>query len=379
MTITGAIVYALSIPFQTPFSHHLSSRRHSDSIVVRVDSDAGVSGYGEGLPRPYVTGETREAAVEYIRRTLIPRITGTALEAIATRDIIDGVGNLMPETDAVNGVVWNAARCAVELAVLDCLLRARGLSLGQALPPVVTDVTYSAVIGGGSIMQAEVMARRCREAGFRQVKMKVSSLEDVARVAAVRMILGDEVSLRLDANAAFDPATAATFADAVSPYDIAALEQPIPRGTPAGMAALRARMGIPLMVDESLVTCRDAEALIAAGAADLFNLRLSKCGGFRGTLAIARLAHAAGIGLQLGCQVGETAILSAAGRHLAAHLPNLHFVEGSYGTHLLKEDVAEPSLCFGAGGSAPLLNGPGLGITVRPESLATFADASHAC
>ena len=77
------------------------------------------------------------------------------------------------------------------------------------------------------------------------------------------------------------------------------------------------------MADESLVTLADADALIAAEAVDYFNVRVSKCGGLsRFRSAIARRAAAAGIGLQVGSQVGETAILSAeAGRHLAAHLP----------------------------------------------------------
>ena len=81
-----------------------------------------------------------------------------------------------------------------------------------------------------------------------------------------------------------------------------------------------------------------------------------------------------GLQLQLGCQVGETAILSAAGRHVAAYLEDLVFVEGSYGNLLLTEDVSENNVTFGQGGKAPVLQGPGLGVKVCEDRLRKYAD-----
>jgi muconate cycloisomerase len=127
------------------------------------------------------------------------------------------------------------------------------------------------------------------------------------------------------------------------------------------------------MVDESLVTRSDADTLIEARAADLFNVRISKCGGLAPSLAIASAALKAGLGVQVGSQVGETAILSAAGRHLAAALPEIKFVEGSFGTLLLAEDVSVESVRFGHRGEAPVLTGPGLGIRVVEERLRRHA------
>jgi len=118
----------------------------------------------------------------------------------------------------------------------------------------------------------------------------------------------------------------------------------------------------------------DAEALIQAKAVDDFNLRLSKCGGLQQTRAIAQVAMAAGIDIQIGCHVGETAILSAAGRHLAAALPGVRFVEGSYSTHLLEADISDQPIIFGKAGEAPVLSGPGLGIIVNEEPLNVYAD-----
>jgi len=88
---------------------------------------------------------------------------------------------------------------------------------------------------------------------------------------------------------------------------------------------------------------------------------------------MARRAARAGIQVQVGSQVGETAILAAAGRHLAAALEDVAFVEGSYGTLLLTEDISADGVRFGHRGEAPLLTGPGLGIRVLEERLHKYA------
>jgi len=212
-----------------------------------------------------------------------------------------------------------------------------------------------------------------RAVGMRHVKVKVGFDDDVARITAVRDALGSEVSLRLDANGAWTLERAVEVLDAVTPLGIAAVEQPLPRGRVNDLARLRAETTVPVMVDESLVTEADADALIEAKAADLFNIRVSKCGGLARSLAIAARAAAAGIGVQVGSQVGETAILAAAGRHLAAALPDVEFVEGSFGTLLLAEDVAVESVRFGHRGEASLLTGPGLGIRVVEARLRRLA------
>ena len=71
--------------------------------------------------------------------------------------------------------------------------------------------------------------------------------------------------------------------------------------------------------------------------------------------------------------MGETSILAAAGRHLALHLGDLRFVEGSFGSLLLGQDIASPSIKFGHGGWGAALAGPGLGANVLPERLSALA------
>ena len=378
MKIIGATCFALRIPFVEAFGHSASVRSRSDSVVLRLTAEDGTVGYGEGLPRPYVTGETVETCVERIVNWYWPAIANSDIPAMdpgpdAVR-ALDPVGRVLPDGDANGVVAWHAARTACELALIDVRLRRGQLSLGEILRPMRASVTYSGVGGGGSIDSAVRLARVCANFGLQAVKIKIDGDDARERVAAVREAVGREVSLRVDANCAYTPDEAIAMLEALAPSDIACAEQPIPRGDPAALARVRSRSPIPIMADESLVTAADAEALIQAGACDFFNLRVSKCGGLDRTLEIARMADRAGLGLQLGCQVGESAILSAAGRHLAAHLERVSFVEGSYGTMLLVEDVSEESVAFGRGGRAPLLGGPGLGVDIRHDVLRDHAE-----
>ena len=106
-----------------------------------------------------------------------------------------------------------------------------------------------------------------------------------------------------------------------------------------------------------------------AAGCDAFNLRLSKCGGFIPTLRLAQFAAARGLFCQLGCQVGETGILSAAGRHFAASVGGLRYLEGSYDRHLVRNRLTAEDVTFARGGLAPALTRPGLGVTVDAAKL----------
>ena len=372
MRISAGTVYALDIPFVEAFRHSAHARRACDSVILRVVDEDGVVGFGEGAPRPYVTGETPQSVVEHLVTELWPRLVGADLPDPAAEGLA-ALDEVIPET-ALGGVIApNAARCALELALVDCGLRSRGTSLGALLRPRQQSISYSGVI---SAAEPELAARRARQMkliGLEDVKVKVGIGQDLERVRAVREAVGPEVSLRLDANGAWSLDEALAFSDAVVVFGIASLEQPLPRHAVADLSVLRKASGIPLVADESLVTLEDAERLLDAEAVDVFNVRISKCGGVHRSTQIICLADEAGVAVQLGSQVGETAVLSSAGRHVAAWTPRLSCAEGSYGTLLLAEDVSVDPLHFGHGGRAPLLIGPGLGTKVVEERLRRYA------
>lgn len=373
MKLVAATVYALDIPFVEAFRHSTKERVACDSVVVQVRDETGAEGFGEGCPRPYVTGETVEQVLRHVAEDLWPGVAERELPALGDGAPLELVDALIPSTGIPGVLADNASRAALELAIVDCILRRQGVPLGRLLPPLRSRVVYSGVITAGSPEKAAQHARQMKLIGLSQVKVKVGTDDDLARLTAVREALGPEASIRVDANGAWTREQAVAALGAMAPLGISAAEQPLPRGSTSEWRALREATPIPLMADESLVTVEDAEALIAAGAVDFFNVRVSKCGGLHRSLAIAARAAAAGLGVQVGSQVGETAILSAAGRHLAASLPKVAFVEGSYGTLLLAEDVTTDAIRFGHRGEAAVLTGPGLGVRVRTERLRAYA------
>lgn len=379
MKIVSGKIYALRIPFVEAFAHSTKNRKFSDSFIVRLVAEDGTIGFGEGVARPYVTGETVETSVDFIKKQIFPNITENDFQEIQpSENSIHSIAALsanFPDIKFADGVIYHAAQAAVEIALLDCLLKSQNISLGKILPPKRAHVVYSGVISAGTLETAVQHARRFKLFGIKQLKIKIGFSDDELLVAKIRETVGDEVSLRLDANGASDVKSAVRLACNLEKFKIDSIEQPILRGSVKDLAEVRAASPIFVMADESLISVDDAKELIEFSACDFFNLRLSKCGGFANALAIARLANEAKIRLQIGCQVGETAILSAAGRHLAAHLAEAEFVEGSYGNLLLAEDVGENSINFGNGGRAPLLRGAGIGVKVREQILEKYADS----
>jgi muconate cycloisomerase len=232
-------------------------------------------------------------------------------------------------------------------------------------------VRYSGVITAESRRGEFWSAVKTRLYGFRDCKVKVgvAGQDDRERMGRIRRILGRRVCVRIDANEAWQAHEVAERLRELEPFHIASLEQPVRHEQVAALAEVRRQVHVPIMHDESLCSLADARSAIEQGTCDLFNIRLSKCGGFIRSLQIAALAHSAGLGYQLGCQVGETGILSAAGRHFATSVSGIRFLEGSYERHLVKERLTVEDLTFGYGGRARALSGPGLGVALDESAL----------
>jgi muconate cycloisomerase len=339
--------------------------------------DDGTEGYGEGVPRDYVTGETVDSALALLRDSdlkaqLEPCADFAGAVALAERL------RLTPVPGDDRDCQGNAARCALELAVLEAAGRHAGRPLSavtQLLTPDIFEpkdsVRYSGAIMSARGLKARLSAWAMRLYGFRQLKVKVGieGHDDSGRLRVIRSIVGKSMGLRIDANEAWTPDEAAERIGALEPYGITSVEQPLPHTAADRLRELRERVKTPIMLDESLCSRVDAERAVAGGLCDLFNLRLSKCGGFIATLRLAQFAARNGLAYQLGCQVGETAILSAAGRHFASSVANLRYVEGSYDRHLVYDALGTTDISFGRGGKAPALAGPGLGVTIDPAAL----------
>jgi muconate cycloisomerase len=155
----------------------------------------------------------------------------------------------------------------------------------------------------------------------------------------------------------------------LAPFDVSFVEQPVAPAQMMEFTQMRGKGAPAVMLDESVISERDAQLAVNGKLGDAFNLRLSKNGGMIPLLHLAKLAIASRIGIQLGCHPGETGILSAAGRAIACSIRSLLYLEGSYDRHALAQNVIDEDITFGRGGRATRLTGAGLGITVLTDKL----------
>jgi o-succinylbenzoate synthase len=217
-----------------------------------------------------------------------------------------------------------AARHAVESALLDARGRRRGRPLAGLLAtdPAAT-VPVNATVGDASVPETVAAATEAVAAGFDCLKVKVGAGDlsrDVARLRAVRESIGPDVTLRADANAAWDRETAREAVAAFAPLELAYLEQPLDAADLAGHAGLRGR-GVALALDETLSVV-SLDRVLAAGAADVLVLKPMALGGPARAAAAARRARAAGVDPVVTTTV-DAAPARTAAVHVAATIPGV--------------------------------------------------------
>jgi muconate cycloisomerase len=200
--------------------------------------------------------------------------------------------------------------------------------------------------------------------GFAQVKLKLARREVPASARLARQILGPRCELRVDANQAWTDEEAVTHIRALQDAGIRCFEQPLNVADTEGAARLVSETGAEIIADESFSDRESLERLLAHRACTGVNVRISKCGGLIAAAKRCEEARRAGVTLQIGCQVGESSLLSAAQLILIAAHP-ARYLEGCYGRHLLRSDPVQPRVQLGYGGRLPQLpGGAGLGVKV---------------
>jgi muconate cycloisomerase len=368
--VTELRVFAVDLPFKVAFRHAAAARTSSDSLFLRARLDNGAEGWGESLPRAYVSGESREQAFALLRDTILPALAGQSFgslpEVVSFLEKCDGKA---PPEWARPEVPQTAAWCGVDLALLDAF----GKAAGEPAWPAAAGAgryRYSGVVSAGHGWPYAKSLLRIRAFGFRQVKLKLERDGAVAAARTARRLLGRRVDLRVDANMAWDVQQALKVIGQLQAVGIRSFEQPIASSDLAGLARLVAESSASIMVDEGLTDRDSLQRFIAQRACTAVNVRISKCGGLVAAAARCREALAAGLVLRVGCQVGESSLLSAAHLRLLASLaqltPGVRYAEGCFGEHLLQTDPVAPLVQFRFGGRPPP-HPPGGGLGVRVD------------
>jgi muconate cycloisomerase len=346
-------------------AHHMSFTTLTavNFVFVRIETRDGLVGWGEAacLGGPTWSEESAESIAVTLERYVAPWLIG--------RDAAQLEALRLEMARRVQGNPF--ARAAVEMALWDLNGRALGVPVHRLLGGRVRDrvpLSWSLAVGDADAELAE--ARDLVARGHRIFKIKTAAhpvAADVARVRAIREAVGPAVKLRVDANQGWDRPSALRAIRAMEPFDLDFVEQPVSRWDLDGLAEIARSVSVPVMADESCGSPQDALAIARRGGVSILGLKLTKSAGLAPTMAIARIAEAAGLGCYVGCMI-ETSLGTAA--YLQAALAALPVTWGCelFGPLLLTGDVVREPVRY-ADGCILALDGPGLGVEVDETAL----------
>ena len=281
---------------------------------------------------------------------------------------IEGLGERMRAFLPNNATI----RSAFDIALYDILGKAANMPLYQFLGGTKRTLKTDNTIGIDTLETMVRHALEYKEKGFGAIKVKLgtSVAEDIERIRAIRIAIGSEPKIRIDANQGWNKISAIQVLTAIKDCDIEYCEQPVPAWDFDGMAAVSAKSIIPIMADESLFDDHDAIKLLRGNACSYFNIKLSKSSGLFVGLKINAIAEAAGLNCMVGCMT-ETRLGLTAAAHLISARRNIIFADLD-GALMLQNDPVIGGMVYGNGGSITLPDGPGLGTDLAVEYLETL-------
>jgi muconate cycloisomerase len=332
--------------------------RRADNVLVRLEADSGLVGWGEAASAPTMTGETTAsmvAAVHYLTPVLEGRAAGDIGGALTAMDR-RMYGN-------------HGAKAAIEIALHDLVGRATNRPVHALLGDKRRSrMSILGVIGGGDLNGDLHDAAKKKGDGFAAFKIKVgidAPARDAERTRLICNILGPGVLISADANQGFGAEQAIAFVRAVAVAGLDFFEQPVAADDLAGMAAVAAATDIAIGADEGIHCLADIRRHHERGAARGVSLKAIKLGGLRAVVEAARLCDRLGMHVNISCKTGESSIACAAALHVAAVVPELAW--GLTLTHAgLSRDVTAHPIGIERG-CADVLDRPGLGLEVDED------------
>jgi L-alanine-DL-glutamate epimerase-like enolase superfamily enzyme len=352
MRITAVASRVESFGLTRPYTIAFRRIESVENVLLRVETDSGLAGWGAASPEPRVTGETLETC----RAALAPERLAW-LNGRDARDLASLEGELAGRLSATP-----AARAAADMALHDLAALERGLPLVEMLGRAHESFPTSITIGIKPLEETLAEAEEYLSRGFRVLKVKIGLdlAEDLERLRRLRERVGPGVGIRADANQGYSVEETLRFFGETASLGLEFLEQPLPANAVEAMRALPESIRERIAADESLLNEEDARALAAAPrACGIFNIKLMKCGGIAPARRIAAIAQAAGIHLMWGC-MDESRISIAAALHAALSCSSTRYLDLD-GSLDLARDVAGGGFLL-EDGMMRTASAPGLGI-----------------
>ncbi|MBF8983155.1 dipeptide epimerase [Lutibacter sp. B2] len=338
MKIVDIKVGRISIPLKKPFKTAVSTVYDVNNVLVKIITDTGNIGYGEAPPTGIITGDTAGGIIGAIEDHIKKNLIGMDIENF--EEIMQRLNKSVIKN--------NSAKAAIDIALYDLhgqFYKAPVYKLlGGYRKEITTDLTIS-------VNDPEEMAKDSIEAvklGYKTLKIKVGKdvAMDVKRMRAIRLAVGYDVALRIDADQGWTPKEAVVNLRKIENAGIGIefVEQPVPGYDLDGLKFVTDNVSMPVLADESTFSPMDAMKIMQMRAADLINIKLMKTGGIHNALKICTIAETYGVECMIGCLL-ESKISVTAAVHLAAARGIITKIDLD-GPMLCKEDPIDGGAIF---------------------------------
>ncbi|PQP34330.1 hypothetical protein C6A37_08345, partial [Desulfobacteraceae bacterium SEEP-SAG9] len=273
---------------------------------------------------------------------------------------LDDVSKIWEFIDRLpDGRNHNAAICAIETALLDALGRSQESNILEFFPKdFYTDhIYYGTAIPLDRKQRVMEICRLIKgRMKIHKLKLKMGRNYDQNKeaVEAIQQVFEDDYDLKTDINGVWDREVAFKHLSLIEEGKIKVVEEPMMPEVPGfrDFAEHLRGLGVKVMADEAACSLSDVKHIADQGHYDMINVRLSKCGGFRRSFRIIDFLRKKEIAFQVACHLGESGILSAAGRGLSLLCRDAVYHDGCYDEYLLKENTTVEHVSFGPGGAA---------------------------
>ncbi|MHA1776730.1 MAG: mandelate racemase/muconate lactonizing enzyme family protein [Promethearchaeota archaeon] len=361
MKITSVDIYKMDMELDYVCKVSLGAMASAENVLIRINTDAGIYGWGEASPYSFITGETQATGIEaakFLAKLLIGQ------DPTAIEENLHLITRYLPTHPSI--------RSAFDMAMWDILgkesIQPIYKLLGGKNRQLRTDMTM-----GHEETEEDVqnLAKKYLQEGFNEIKMKTGrpGNTDFLHVKAVREVVGPDVHLKIDCNQGWDLAQSLRNARLMEPLNLLYFEQPMSVWNLDDMVRLREKINIPVCADESVFNDIDAFKICKLGAADYLNIKLAKSGGIHTGLKINAIAESYGAKCMIGC-FSESRLGLTAAAHLVIARPNIVFLDLD-SAMMLAEDPIIGGMQYGETNKS-LINvsdEPGLGVDVKLEFL----------
>lgn len=364
MKITAVKATPLLVPYKKPYYWAQGVIHGAEVLLVSVETDVGVTGYGESIATPNpnaVSGIIEQAGAlcvgydPFQNARLMENAYQVLFQALGTCSAPRFAGQVL---------------AGLEMALWDAMGKAVGRPVHQLLGGAVRDeISYFGFPMGETAEEVANVAADLAASGIDTIYIKVGrgDVLDLATVHAVRSAIGPHKRLRVDANEKWSPVRARRMIAEMAQCGVEMVEQPTPADSLSALATVRQASPVAIGADQVNFTPEDVAATIAADAADLIVLGLHETGGINRFVKAGRIAEAAGVDI---CIHGlyETGITTSAAMQAGAVLPNLDDAN-QYMNHFLEWDILDGDVLTLRDGRLPVNQNPGLGFALDMDAV----------